>query len=383
VKRALDTRQVLEDSTLVVLATVSGGAFLFVFNLYLARVFGPVEFGHLRNVISLVSWLTILVEFGTGPSLLKYGAELGAERTRDLVRRYLAFRGVLFLGLAITVAGFREPLARQVLKDPELDHYLIAGAVFVVFLYFDISKFIVLAHQRMKLFAGSTAATFLANGLLAAALTPAGGVFGAIVGWSLGYLVGNAMNVYYIVRSGALARGPKVDFKKILLGYGLPMQVEQTLRGAELAVIPLWSLFFAPAEIGALAFAMVFYRTVMSVIASINSVLLPRFARMSSEVAAARAALRQALGLYTAVAVPGSALALLSAARIITVIDGAYLPAVAIFRILVVYGLASGYVMIVGGYFTGLGRVRPAILATALQQGGLFLASYLALGTLR
>lgn len=377
--RGLDTRQVLADSSLLVSATVVGGAVLFLANLLLAKVFGPIRFGQFRVVVALVGSLTLLVELGTGPSLLKYVSELGVERTRDLVRRVLVLRAVLFLGLAAAVFLSRGPLARHVLKDPSLDHYLIAGAIFICCVYFDISKFIVLAHQRMRLFALSMAATSFAHGALAAALTPVAGVFGAILGWGLAYLAGNAMNWRYLVKSGGLAAGSKMAAGKVLLSYGLPMQVERTVRGAEMVVIPVWSLFFDQAAIGALAFAMLFYQAVLRLLVAVNATLFPRFARMSSDLDRARRSLRQVLLALTPLIVLGSVLAAVSGRALVARIDADYLGSVPILCLLTIYGLVSGYGLILSGFYASLGRVRKAILATAVQQAGLFVASYLGL----
>lgn len=385
--RSLDTRRVLADSTLVGLATASGGAFLFVANLHLARLFGPVEFGRLRTVIELMSSLTLIVELGAGPSLVKYISEHGIERTRDLARRILTLRAVLFVALASAVFLGRDTLAGWTLEDaagsapvdPLLGHYVAAGALYLLLVYVDICKFLVLAYQKIRLFALSIATTFLANGALAAAFATFGGVVGAILGWGLGYVVGNAVSLVHIVRSGTLRKGPPMELRKVLWGYGLPMQVEQTLRGAEMAIIPIFSLFFAGPQIGALAFALVFYRSGASILTSISSTLMPRFGQLSSDPAGARSTLRQVLALYTPCAILAAGLGVLFAEPVIAAIDTAYLPAASILSTLAVYGALSGYGIILGFYFAGIGKVRWAIVTTGTQQAGLFLASYLGL----
>lgn len=379
VKSGLDSRRVLADSSLVVLASLAGGAFLFFANLYLARSFGPEAFGRFRVVIAFFSFVVIFFECGTGPSLVRYISQLGAEGARDLVRKVLLFRAGVFAALAGSVFLLREILASRVLRDTELAPFMVAGAVFVACFYFEITKFIVVAYQRIVLYAGSIAATLFLNGALAVGLALFGGVAGAIVGWGLGYVLGNAASMLYIVRSGGLRRGPKVGLKKVLLTYGLPMQVEQVVRGLELAVVPLWSLVFGEVEIGILAFAMVFYRPVMLVASAFNSVLMPRFARMGTDGDWARRSRRQALMLMTPIVVLGSLAAVLLAETVIQWVDPAYLRAAPIFRILVVYGLASGYGAILVSYYAGLGRVKRAIAVTAIQQVGLLVVSYLGL----
>ena len=381
-RKGLDTGRVLADSTLVVLASLSGGAFLFLANLYLARRFGPEAFGQFRVVIAFMSFAVILIEFGTGPSLVKYISELGIEGARDLVRKVLRFRVVAFLALVAAVLLLRRPLAERVLQDGDLWPYIAAGAFFVACFYFEIAKFIVVAHQRIPLYAGTIAATLVLNGVLAVVGALLGGVAGAVVGWGLGFVLGNGAAVRYILASGSLRRGPPVDARRILWSYGLPMQVEQTVKSLEMAVVPFWSLFFAPAEVGALAFAMVFYRPVILLASAFNSVLLPRFARMGGDFELARTSRRQALILLTPIVVVGSLAAVLLAEVVIQWVDPVYLRSAPIFRLLVVYGLVSAYGAILVSYYAGMGRVTRAILVTVIQQLGLLAASYVGLRAL-
>jgi len=378
----LDTRKVLADSTLVVLATVSGGAVLFLVNLLLAKQFGPEEFGQFRVVIGLFSFIVVLVELGTGPSLIKYVSELGVERTRELVRKVLLLRAAGYLGLAAVAIIARNPLAALVLKDPNQGAYILAGAIFLLFLYFEICKFIVLAHQRIKLFAGSIALTYLSIGVLSVVGAFSGGVFGAVVGWGFGYLLGNAPCISYISRTGALRPGPRMEVKRIIFSYGFPMQLEQMIRSLELAVVPFFSLFYGRAEIGALAFSMVFYRTARTASSALNSVLLPRFARMAHQPELAKQSMRKLLTLFTPICLVGAVAAVLVAEPLVLIIDRAYLPAVPVLRMLLVYGLVSTYAAILVSYFAGLGRVRQAVYMSSIQQAGLIVASFTGLATL-
>ena len=366
-----DSRQVLTDGTLVVLATVLGGAVLFVVNLYLARRFGPAEFGAFRLIISLSSLLVILVECGAGPTLIKYTPALAASHVRDLTRKVFAFRAAGYLGLTALILLLREPLTRLVFDDPALVRYTVAGAMLVFFLYFDIFRFLVVAHARIRLYAGSVAATFVANGALALAFGYLGGVFGAVAGWSLGYLVGNLLNIRFVLGSDLFARGERVDVRSLIVRYGLPMQVQQGIKNLELAVIPLASFFFDREAVGALALAMVFYRAIMLALTAFNAVLLPRFARLSLVRGQARWALRQGWLLYTPVAVLGTVAAIVLAEPLIRLVDPAYLDAALLLKLLLIYGLVGGYAAILISYAAGTAKVRLAILVTLLQQAGL------------
>lgn len=381
--RGLDARRVLADGALVTFATVGGGALLFLVNLYLARELGPEEFGQFRVVIALFSFLVTLIEFGQGPTLVKHIAEYADGRARDLTRKLLGFRVVCYLALAAIGLAGSAAVAEHVLQDRSRVDDVLAGVVFAVCFYFEIAKSIVLGYQRMRLYALSIGLTFLANSVLAVGSAFVFGVPGAVVGWGLGYFVGNAVNIPYLWRSRALAPAAEtVDARRILLTYGLPMHVVQAAVSLELAVVPLCSLFYGRQEIGHLAFAMVFYRGVSRVAMSFSSVLLPRFAQQSAHPSLARSSVGQAMGLFTPFAVLGAVAAVALAEPIITIVDPAYVAAVPIFRILVVYGLLASYGTILTSYYAGTGRVRMAVLTTAAQQIGLIAVSFLGLQAL-
>lgn len=378
--QGFDWRRVLGESAGVSVATISGGVLLFLANLYLARFFGPAEFGQFRVLVALFSFLATVLELGQGPLLVRHIALFRDDRVPELLRRVLLLRGVGYAILIAVTLTFRDQLAVRFLKDPGGGSLIVAGCVLAACFYFEITKSIVLGHQRIRLYAISVWATSAANGVLAVAFALVGGVGGAVVGWGLGYLIGNAVNLYDLAMSGDLrATGARVGIGRILWSYGLPMHLVQGLASLELAVVPLFGLLYDRQAIGALAFASVFYRSATRVTTSFSLVLFPHFSRLADDPATARASLGQASRLFAPLLAIGVLITLTLADPIVSLIDPSYLYAVPVFRALVVYSVLAGYGSILTSYYAGIGRPGPAIAVSAAQQVGLVLASYLGL----
>src|SRR5690606_20270125 len=131
--------------------------------------------------------------------------------------------------------------------------YFVLGALFAGSLYFDILPNALLGIGRYRLFLLSSGGALASSAVLAVAFGHAGGAQGALLGWSLGPILGALPGLVLVPllskRSGSDAPTPPA-----LTRYGLPMLLEQLLRNADALALPLASGFLDGAELGRLAF---------------------------------------------------------------------------------------------------------------------------------
>ncbi len=378
-RRTFDGRKVLEDSLWIASASVFGGLALFAVNLLLARSFGPEPFARFRIVISGFSFAAALIELGIGPTLVKHLAQFEDGRAHDLVRKALAARGLVFAAVVLAALAARGTLAELFLDGRAHQDLVVAGAVFLALMSFEILKPVAQGFHRFRLYSAATYLTFTSIGVLSYLLGRGGGVAAAVIGWGLGYLVGNLPIFGWMLRGLPPRAGRTVDFGDLLVRYGLPSHLALSLIGLEALVVPAWSLVYGPREIAALAFSMLFYRGILTVCRAAGVVLFPKFSTLASDPAVAERHLRRALWLYASAAVAAAPLLAWAAPFLISAVDARYLPAVPIFRLLVVYGFASGSVAILNSFHAGLARLKNMLWLNLAQQTLLFLVTWVGL----
>ncbi len=378
---SLGVRPALLRASGHVATSIFGGLALLGANILLASQLGPTEFGRLRLVIALASVGALIADLGTSHTLIRHLPILPANAGAGLLRRALALRLASFGVLAIGLLIARSQLALNLLGDPLLAPYFVLGALFVGSLYFDILPNALLGIGRYRLFLLSSGGALASSAVLAVAFGHAGGAQGALLGWSLGPILGALPGLVLVPllsqRSGSDAPTPPA-----LTRYGLPMLLEQLLRNADALALPLASGFLDGAELGRLAFVLLFYRTLMQLATRFSLVMIPSFAQLEPGSRSARSFRRSVVLAVTPVVLCGVSCILLLAGPAISLVDSRYLAAADAFKIIVSYGVAGILVSILGAYLSGVGDVRRAIWVAGLQQLCFAALLWLSLATL-
>ena len=377
---SIEVKNLIKNSSQVFLATFAGGLILLVANLLLAKRFGPQEFGNFKTVINLFCFLPAVVDFGVKTTLVKFIAEFSDARINILIRRLLRLRIAIYLFLAVIFFILRDKISLYFLKDQSLSYLVTAGIILFILFFFDVFRFIVQGLENFRLYAVSQFLTLSSIGILTIVLGYNFGVVYAIIGWGVGYFVGNSINISFIIRRGLFKKTPQeLDVKKLLFSYGLPLHFVMLPGFLGLAVVPVLSPFFSQRLIGYLAFSMIFYQGAISIPMAFFAVLFPKFSKLSKEPEKARASLEKAFVLYLPIVILGAVGTVLISRLFIELVASEYLPGLLIFRILICFGLISGFFLIYRSYLFGLAKLKHLAVVMIIQNFALILISFVVL----
>ena len=189
--------EIIKSGGMVFSASLVGSVILFIANLLLSKHFGPEGFGNFKTVIYLSLLLSSTIELGAGITLTKYIAEFSKDRINHIVRWFLKLRIVSYLILLCIIFIFREKIALYFLNDPSLSNLIMAGMILSALVFFDIFKFISLGFQNFRLYSFSQFLTLTSAGIFTLTFGYLFGIYYAIIGWGLGYLIGNLPNIRF------------------------------------------------------------------------------------------------------------------------------------------------------------------------------------------
>lgn len=377
--------EIIRSSGMVFGASFIGSIILFVANLILSKHFGPEGFGNFKTVISLFVFLPAMIEFGAGVTLIKYIAQFSnKEKINYLVRWFLKLRIISYLTLLSIIFILREQVALYFLKDPSLTYLILPGIFLSGFIFFDIFRFIILGFQNFKLYSFSQFLTLVSTGILTIIFGYFFGVYYAIMGWGLGYLIGNLPNIRFSFTKKIFEKTKAIDVKKIFLGYSIPIHLMIIPGFLGTAVVPILCLFFSQKLIGYFAFAMIFYQGVLLIPTALFSVLLPKFSELngSENLKEARIKLKKVFLTYTPIVILGIIACLLFSELFIGIIAPVYLPGLVAFKTLICFGLLVGYLLIYRSYLTGLAKMEKLTLLVIIQNLSLFVISFIVMDLL-
>jgi len=378
-----ESKYLIRDSSLVIVATYTGGAILFLANILLAKKFGPQDFGTFKTVINLFSFLPALIDLGIGATFVKYIAQLPEEKAITIIGKFLRLLFYIYSITIIMILIFRKPLVIYFLKDYSLNPVFCAGIVVFIFFYLEIFKYILQGFQEFKLYAFSQFLTLSSIGILTSILGYYLGICYAVIGWGIGYLLGNIINIQFLLKKRVFEkRYIEMDFKKVFLEYSLPMHLTTISGFLSLAVIPILSLFFIQRLIGYLAFSFIFYQGVIAVPTAFSIVLFPRFSKLAKQYRYPKDLLRQAFYIYTPIVITGTFLCLVFAEIFIKILFPVYLAGSPVFINLVCFALISGYLIIYKIYLAALGKFRSLIPINLIHSFGLLVVSFISLKSL-
>ncbi len=372
--------EIIKSGGMVFSASLVGSVILFIANLLLSKHFGPEGFGNFKTVIYLSLLLSSTIELGAGITLTKYIAEFSKDRINYIVRWFLKLRIVSYLILLCIIFIFREKIALYFLNDPSLSNLIMAGMLLSALVFFDIFKFISLGFQNFRLYSFSQFLTLTSAGIFTLTFGYLFGIYYAIIGWGLGYLIGNLPNIRFSFAKKIFKKTDvRLDVKKIFLNYSMPIHLMIIPGFIGNAIIPILSLFFSQRLIGYYSFAMVFYQGVISIPNALSSVLLPRFSELngSDNLNEARIKLKRIFLIYTPIVILGIIFCILFSELFLSIVASAYLPGLLIFKTLVCFGLFVGYLLIYRSYLTGLAKLRRLTIIVIFHNISLFILSFI------
>ncbi|RJQ53051.1 MAG: hypothetical protein C4521_09145 [Actinobacteria bacterium] len=162
---------------------------------YLARYFGPSDFGEWRVAITLLAWVELFVDSGVNRMAAKMAAEGHIERKGSYVRVYVVQAGFAFFVLAAMLV-LSWPIGR-LMSDSSLAALLRIAAVDIPFYAgFSLARSILIAKNRLPRWALGMFVYPLARLFAIAALVAGGyGLVGALLGNAVASLVGFAVSI--------------------------------------------------------------------------------------------------------------------------------------------------------------------------------------------
>ncbi len=380
-KSLFSEQELILNSGMVFGASFIGAIFMFISNLVLSRQFGPEVFGNYKTIIGLFMFIPALVDFGAAPTLTKYIAEFSAKKEsgkiNKLIRFFLKIKGFSIVSMVLAIYVFRDAFAHMFLKDEALSYLILPGLVLSLFILFEITKPIIAGFQNFRLFSFSSFLTTATIGTATVALGYYYGIYYAILGWALGYLVGNLPNIRYILQRKLMQKNTAgLDIRRIFGTYSVPMWGMYLLNSSNLLIIPLLSLFFAQKLIGYYGFAWIFYSGIMLIPMAFAQVLFPKVSELTAKKKNVKIALAGALSAYTLIVIAGLFALHLYSAQIIALVSAQYLPGLLIFKWINSAGLFLGYLFIYANYLSAKHQIKKATLTFFLMNIALFLISF-------
>jgi O-antigen/teichoic acid export membrane protein len=371
---------------IIFLTTLAANLILFLANLIIADQLGAVDFGFFKVISYLFTFLPILIDFGANYTMTKYISQFksrSSEKIGYMVKWFLKLRVISYSVLIAFVLLFNEQVASVFLKDASLSYLVFPGVLLTAMSFFMIFQFIVLGFHKFKMFALSQFLTLVGSGVLGVLLSPFG-IFYTLVGWSLGFLIGNVLNVRFFLREVVPQRTKKFDVMGVFKRFSLPSQLVWISYNLYTVIVPLLSAFFSQEAIGYFSFAFLFYFATMLIPTSISSVVFPKVSELNGfkRFKDASDILRKAFMLYLPVVLIGLLLVFSISDWLFATFFQNYLPSLLIFKILVSLGLIFGFNIIYTNYLQGLGRMKMFALLVLIQNALLFAVSYTLLGML-
>ncbi len=380
-KRQIFSNELLANSTLLFFASLFGSGFLFIASILLAKIFGPTEFANFKIATNLFIFIPSLIEFGIGVTLTKYIAEYKTDQPAKiphLILSLLKIRVISFAFLMLCLFFFRETIAELFFHDPHQSILVLAGLWITGFIYFEAFKQILLGFEDFKTYATSQFLTLFLSALFSLVLGYYYGVFWAILGWGLSYLIGNIPGLFATLAKTRKTPSHSFDTRPILYSYSLPMYslILPNLLGT--ALVPLLSLFFSKTLIGLFAFGMIFYNGSILIPQAFNQVLLPNLSKTKTSIEQTHK-LRQTLLQYTLLIIPAIFATILFMPFFIQLVSPDYTSGTLLVTSLVILSLVLGYFSILSTYYTALGNAKTNWIVTIVKNSILFIAAFLLL----
>ena len=365
------------SSGIIFLATLLGNLIVFIVDIFLSKILGPVDFGIFRTIFYLFTFLPLLIDLGISVSLTKYISQFkrNKEKVSYLVEYFLKIRIMSFAIMVALIVLLSDQLSMIFLNDASLSYLILPGALIAGMFFFNVFQYIVLGFQKFKLFALSQFLVLVSSALLGLSLSYLG-MFYLLLGWGMGYLIGNIFSLAFFFRKKVVGPSKKFDIRKLFVNFSLPVHVVYIINNLHFVIVPILSMFFPQELIGYFSFAFLFYFSTLLIPNAISFVILPKAAEMKDNHTDVRNLLEKAFLFYTPIVFVGVVGVLLFSDMVFSMFFQSYLPSLFLFKVVVIMGLLFGYNVIYTYYLQGIGNVRKFALFAIIQNVILLLVSF-------
>jgi len=376
-------RILLQNSLVMFIATGGSAIMTFAVNLILARIFGPESFANFKTVTYIVTFFYSLINFGIPVMLTKYVAEFRVkdkERISYLSRWSLKVNLMTNFTLLVLLVIFIKPITIYFLHDPSLSYLVLFSLSLALPSVINIFPSIVLGYENFNLYLISRMVSSIGLALFGVGLGYFFGMPYAIFGWAIANFLGNLICLRFLLKEKTFSKKDGVfDIKGIFWKFSVPMYIFGLPNSLGSAIVPLLSLFFTAELVGQYSFSFLFYYAGLVIPGTLASVLLPKISRLNSlkNDRKIKETLLKVFFAYTIIVVGGIGGALLFGETIISIIAPQYLPGITFFKVLVSFGLLTGYISIFNSYLTAKEKIKEVALMILLQNALLFLVSFL------
>ncbi len=386
IKNIFEDKIFIKDSTVLFIANTLSVGFLFLINLALSQIFGPILFGSFKTTLYLFSLLPNLLDVGALYAFQKYIAEFRVKkksRIGSMIVWFVKLRVALFSLLIIGLLLFRTEVTNIFLHDQRLLPLTLAGTVIVFCYFFVFLRSIVMGYENFTLLSTSLLASTIIYGVIGIPAAYFIGSSSVVVAYAISILLGSIICLPYILKQNTFKERGVFNAKKIFVGYSLPMFIINIPYQIGISITPILSIFFSQELIGYFSFAFMFYFAGSSIPSTIGAVLFPKVSRLIGQknYSEMKNSLIRALSIYSVIVIAGIIGVLLFSKIFILLFAPKYLPGLTIFKAIIILGLTLGYFSIATAYFSAIAKLKETAILTLLQNIILFAVCYLLLAT--
>jgi O-antigen/teichoic acid export membrane protein len=339
--------------------------------LFVARILGPELYGVYTITLIVPNLALLFCDVGIDAALVKLIAsppEEGSGNRAKLLRTGLLLKFSFSIVVMILCMIFSEALAVNLLNRPYIVFYLRLASLTIIFqalINSSSNAFIGLGKTEYSAIVNNTQA--IGKVLIASSLVIIGfGVFGALVGFVIGYLIGIVAALLLFYKSYRQIDNVKDDTKsydvvRSILRYGLPIFITNILAGIGAQYQSIILATFVPNDaVGNFNASMNFISLMGAISTPISLSIFQGFSKLSKKGQVARSFFMIATKYTTLLMVPLALLIALFARELIVAIYGTSYNTAALYLsfyslITLLSGLGS---LTLSGLFNGLGETK-------------------------
>jgi O-antigen/teichoic acid export membrane protein len=348
-------------------------------SILMARFLGPDQYGVYTLAFVIPGLLTAFTDLGTNSALSKFLPRLRQDgkdgEIRGLIKSGLFFNAIISSLLFIPPFLFPGTFAQALLNRGDVELYIRIASPFIVaqaMVATSASIFAGLDETRYN--AVVAVAQAVVKLALVVLLITSFGIFGAISGQVLSFVVGTILAVLFCLRLYRAqprcdASGGMLRNLRLMLGYGLPIYssafLAMVLSRYQQAVLAWYT---TNAEIGNFMVAVNFTSFMTILTGPINTMLLPSFSKLEKDGSEIRGFLRYSIKYTLFIVTPMSFLVASASRDLVRLFYGLEYASAPSY--LAIYSLTFAYAafwIILGNFFNGIGQVRIFLKATSVK----------------
>jgi|Deesub1362B_J571_1020462.scaffolds.fasta_scaffold00343_14 O-antigen/teichoic acid export membrane protein len=375
--------EAVKGGFLLFTGNTSATVILTIASIIIARLLGPPDYGLYSITLIIPSLMLIFTDFGINPALIKFSAQFRSEgrgkMVSNLIRTGFLFK--LTTGLSMFLISFllADFLTTYLLKRPSISSLVqLASLVIIGQVFFSTSNSVFVGIDKMKNNALTSITQAIVKVVIAPTLIVLGlGVFGALIGHVLGYLAAGFLGVLLVLkiyRSRHHSSENKPSFTvnlRPMITYGIPLYTSRlllNLLGQYQPIILAW--FTSDTEIGNYSVAIMFTTLIMLVSTPISTALFPAFSKLNpdSDKRDLKKLFQYSNRYILLLIAPASVFLAIASHDLVFLLYGSqYTLAPFYLTIYSTIFLYSGFALVLGGFFKGIGRTDISLKATVIQ----------------